>query len=397
MLSIVALALGSLAALSGCSSGSSEQAKEATEPENSQPLVRTVFPEYLGEEYLVEAEGFLRANNRAVISSEISGVVQSRHPNSFAGGFIPAGETIIQIDPAIVRAEYQRAKAQVVGARNALEKARRQFARFEELAAQQFVSKSDRDTVQVRMSEADAALQTAVANQNLAKERLDDASISAPFDLIVISETVNLGETVSPGKNLLVVIGDDGAEVIAGLNRSEAAAVMRAQEDSNKQNLLVTVYSDLSDEPLVGALEAFVPSIGEQARTVDVRVKIAQLFASDGKQPLIFDGDYVRLKIPAKANTPLYRVPDDAIRKNRYIYLVDDKQTLEKVAVSPLSRADGYAIIGLEEDVPDFASQLLVQSRLNEEREGLAVSVEAMRPSAVASNQNALSSSSQGN
>ena len=376
-----------ITACSDSSKDSKAQGDKRSEEQRTRPLVETIFPEFIGREYAVRSEGFLQAQIKASISPEISGTLLSRHPNAYAGGFIAEGETLFEIDPAIVLAEYKRADANVVSARTVLKKAKVNFQRYKTLADQQFVAESIKDDVRVRLSEANAALKTALANRSLAKERLSDSRIKAPYDLLVVSEAIEIGETVSPAQTLLTVIADAGAEVIAGLTRDEAAAVLLAQRKSDHNGLLVGIDSALLETPLVGRIESLIPAIDRTARTIDVRIKIPSIIDQETKQPIALDGDYVSIIIPARSKRDLFSLPLEAVRKNKYVYIVDNEQKLRRVPVDPLSQQSNRAIVALVYDsaggskdtletfisTRDFMTSAVLTTRLNEEREGLAV------------------------
>lgn len=376
-----------ITACSDSSKNSKAQGDKRSEEQRTRPLVETIFPEFIGREYAVRSEGFLQAQIKASISPEISGTLLSRHPNAYAGGFIAEGETLFEIDPAIVLAEYKRADANVVSARTVLKKAKVNFERYKTLADQQFVAESIKDDVRVRLSEANAALKTALANRSLAKERLSDSRIKAPYDLLVVSEAIEIGETVSPAQTLLTVIADAGAEVIAGLTRDEAAAVLSAQRESDHNGLLVSIDSALLETPLVGRIESIIPAIDRTARTIDVRIKIPSIIDQKTKQPIALDGDYVSIIIPAKSERDLFSLPVEAVRKNKYVFVVNSKQELRRVSVDPVSQQSDRTIVALGDDTTgdindtgnasfdtrEFTSSAVTTTRLNEEREGLAV------------------------
>lgn len=136
-----------------------------------------------------QAVGSLRSRQAVVLRPEVSGRISAL---GFADGQrVRKGQLMVQLDDALQVAQLQQAEAQAGIARTSLQRNR-------ELLAQNFVSASVVD-------QAIANLQVADAQVALAKAQLSRLKIVAPFDALVGIRSVNLGDYVKDGADLVSV------------------------------------------------------------------------------------------------------------------------------------------------------------------------------------------------
>jgi membrane fusion protein, multidrug efflux system len=131
--------------------------------------------------------GNLRSRQNVVIKPEIAGRVSAL---GFSDGqSVDASQMLIQLDDVLQRAEVQQAVAQV-------SIADANYKRNQELVAQKFVA-------QRVLDESAASLAVAKAQFALACARLQRMRIVAPFSGVVGIRTVNLGDYVKDGAELV--------------------------------------------------------------------------------------------------------------------------------------------------------------------------------------------------
>ena len=133
------------------------------------------------------AVGSLRARQSVVLRPEVSGRIAKI---GFADGErVKRGQTLVQLDDTLQRAQLQQAQAQAAIARTTL-------ARNRELLAQGFVSQNAVD-------QAAANLEVAQAQVALAQAQLARMRIEAPFDGVAGIRLVNVGDYVKDGADLV--------------------------------------------------------------------------------------------------------------------------------------------------------------------------------------------------
>lgn len=150
------------------------------QPVIAMPVRREIFADRL------EAIGTLQANESIVVTAKVQGVVKSI---GFADGqAVTAGDTLVQFDEAEQRARYQVELAN-------LDEQRKQFDRIAGLARANAAS-------QARFDEQQAAVKKAEANVAAARARLEDFTITAPFDGRLGTRRISVGALVSPGTEI---------------------------------------------------------------------------------------------------------------------------------------------------------------------------------------------------
>lgn len=134
-----------------------------------------------------QAVGSLRANQSVMLRPEVSGRIAKF---GFADGArVKRGQLLVQLDDTLQRAQLQQAQAQASIARTNLQRNR-------ELLAQNFVSASAVD-------QSAASLEVAQAQVALAQAQLSRMRIESPFDGVAGIRTVDLGDYVKDGADLV--------------------------------------------------------------------------------------------------------------------------------------------------------------------------------------------------
>ena len=134
-----------------------------------------------------QAVGTLRSRQNVMLRPEVAGRILAL---GFSDGApVQAGQTLVQLDDTLQRAEVQQSLAQV-------SIAQANHKRNQELVAQNFVA-------QRVLDESAASLQVAQAQLALSCARLDRMRILAPFPGVVGIRTVNIGDYVRDGTDLI--------------------------------------------------------------------------------------------------------------------------------------------------------------------------------------------------
>lgn len=134
-----------------------------------------------------QSVGSMRSRQNVMLRPEVAGRIISL---GFAdGGRVRRGDVLVQLDDVLQRAEVRQADAQVSISRANLK-------RNQELVAQSFIA-------QRVVDESAANLQVVEAQLALACARLDRMRVTAPFDGTVGIRSVNVGDYVKDGADLV--------------------------------------------------------------------------------------------------------------------------------------------------------------------------------------------------
>jgi RND family efflux transporter MFP subunit len=345
---------------------------EGAATEAQLPVVETVTPRPAGRAFSVVEEGFLRPVAEIELVPEVSGKVAWVDDRLTLGGRFAAGEPMLRIEQATFEANVQRARADIESARAGLDQANATLARQRELQDIGATSEAALEQAVASAAAARAQLGQARAALTMAEEQLDDTVLEAPFDAVIARETVSVGQYVAPGTSLGRLFQAGPAEIVVSLSPKDAAAVRRALAERPDAPVTVrpVTASALSVE-LTGRVSEVASNLDQRTRTVDVLVRVPGALGREGAGE-VFADDFVAVELPARSEAALYAAPEGVIRRQEFVWRVDDEARLRKVAVVPVRRHDDEVIFSADTDLTDSR---LAATPLTEEAEGLEVAI----------------------
>ncbi|MFC4729628.1 efflux RND transporter periplasmic adaptor subunit [Coralloluteibacterium thermophilus] len=184
----------------------------------------------------ISATGTLRALSTVEVGSQVSGLITSVEVDF--NDRVETGQAIAHIDPGPLQLQLQQAQANLASARASLGEARatatnaeRDYARREELGERQLVARSEidlalaaRDQARARVASAQSQVQQAQVAVERAQLDLGYAVIRSPVDGVVLSRTVEPGQTVAASFQtpVLFQIAEDLSQMQIELSVDEA-------------------------------------------------------------------------------------------------------------------------------------------------------------------------------
>jgi membrane fusion protein, multidrug efflux system len=246
-----------------------------------------------------QAVGTMRSRQGVMLRPEVAGKVASI--GFTEGSRVRKGQVLIQLDDVLQQAESKQAQAQVsVAAAN--------HKRNQELVAKGFIA-------QRVLDESSAALQVAEAQLALAKARLNRMKIVAPFDGTVGIRSINVGDFVK-----------DGADLVSIEDLSTMQVDFRLPEryqNSLKIGQALNVELDAMPGRLFkGQVQAVDPLIDTNGRSIGVRASLpnnagvalnpSAVALPANAQPLR-PGMFARVTVVFGAKDQALVVPEEAI------------------------------------------------------------------------------------
>ena len=157
----------------------------------------------------VTATGTVNAVTTVLVGTQVSGTIKSLSADF--NSYVKKGQLLAQIDPATLDAQVQQARANLAVAQANVKKseaalidARRQLSRNNELFDRKLIAKSDRETTETnelsavaQMEATKAQVEQAKAALQVAETNLQYTRIISPVDGMVISRSVDVGQTVA--------------------------------------------------------------------------------------------------------------------------------------------------------------------------------------------------------
>jgi HlyD family secretion protein len=188
----------------------------------------------------VTANGTLNPVLNVQVGSQVSGNIAKLFADY--NSLVKSNQVVAQLDTAVFDAAVHQAEADLANTKALLELDQAEARRSTELYKSKLVSDSDNDTAQATLHQAQAQVKLKEAALERAKLDLDHCTIYAPVDGIVISRSVDVGQTVAASMNapVLFQIANDLAKMQIDANVSEAD--VGAVEDGEHVDFTVDAY-----------------------------------------------------------------------------------------------------------------------------------------------------------
>lgn len=285
--------------------------------------------------FTVHSQGTVAPRVETRLSVQVTGKVEWVADSFIEGGMFKQGDVLIQLEKYDYQTEVKLAEAELARAEASLEE---EIARGK-VAEQEW--RSVKGNVAPELGLRKPQLATEKANLSAAKAQLEKAlrnlqrtSITAPFDGLVKSKNVDLGQFVSLGSELGVIYSTKVAEVRMPLSDNDMAfmRISNGKSDTPKVTLSAVVAGAKSQ--WVGKLVRDEGVLDEQRRVIYAVAEIIDpyLRESDSKGsnrvPLKF-GRFVQAEIVGQNSENILVLPRNVLRLDGTLLIVDSNSELQ--------------------------------------------------------------------
>ncbi|MGQ8363822.1 efflux RND transporter periplasmic adaptor subunit [Glaciecola sp. 1036] len=199
---------------------------EKKEPKIDEFLVEASPVVFDNIDFLVYAQGSVQPKNSTMLSAQVSGQVIAIADDFIEGGFFKKGDVLVELESADYRTDLLLAEAELARAQAALD---------EEVARGQVAEKEWRSVNtgvvpelglrKPQLAREKANLQAAQAQLQRAKRNLERTRIRAPYDGLVKSRNIDLGQFVPTGGQIGEIFSTDVAEIRLPLTDSDVSFI----------------------------------------------------------------------------------------------------------------------------------------------------------------------------
>src|SRR6266446_9248943 len=170
----------------------------------------------------VTATGTLNPVVNVQVGSQVSGNISKLFVDF--NSQVKAGHVVAQVDPALFQAAVTQAEGDVASAQAGLELAKLNGKRTQDLFARKTSSQADLDQAMANLHQGEANVKIKQGALDKVKADLEHCTITSPIDGVVISRSVDVGQTVAASLQAPVIfqIANDLAKMQIDSNVAEA-------------------------------------------------------------------------------------------------------------------------------------------------------------------------------
>ena len=334
--------------------------------EKSEPVPRTVAVEVLTVQTsatvpVVEATGLVQPAKRVDLVPQVGGQVVEISEKLMPGGRFEEGEVIGQVDPRDYNIAIRAARSQMKGAELELKLERGRSA----IAAREWkllgVQDGEENAAQEsalalrkpHLAVAQYAYQAAKGGLERAKLDLERATLTAPFNAMVVQKNVDVGQVVGPGTPLATLVGTDTFWVMVSLPVEKLTTLQIPQVNAIEGSSAI-VSQQLPDGRTIlraGRLLQLAGQLDAMTRNAQVIVAVEQPLqpGSDGTGLPLLPGAYVKVQLSGAEMPSAISLPRPAVHDGNSVWLaIDDRLTKRSVAVAEGDAKHVIITAGLE-------------------------------------------------
>jgi membrane fusion protein, multidrug efflux system len=201
--------------------------------------------------HTVRIVGTVEADRDVVISAEEGGTVRQMLVRQ--GDRVRPGQPLFRLDAGVLQAQLEQAVSQALLAEETWERQRRLW-------------EEDQIGTEMAYLQAKYNAQTARAQAQVLKERVDRTTIRAPIAGILEERLVEVGAMVSPGTPVARILDVDRVKVVGGVPERYGGQVRRGGE--------VTVTLEPVAGEFVGEIDHVGAAVDRSSRTFTIEVEV---------------------------------------------------------------------------------------------------------------------------
>ncbi len=311
---------------------------EQMEPEEVATAIRVLKVRKEEIRLEVHSQGNVRPRVESEVIPEVSGRVKWTSPNLVPGGLFKKNEILLSIDDSDYRSAVARNQASVTRAKAEDEFSRFELGRLRELVKDKLTSQTSLETALRSQRIAQAALLDARISLEQAQRDLWRTQIRAPYDGLVRSKKVDLGQFISRGQSVASIYASDSVEVRLPVADRQLAYLdlplgYRGElaDEAAPEVILSTRYGGQQYE-WTGKLVRTEAEIDSKSRMVNAVVRVEN--NQHNSQPPLPIGLFVSAAIKGRRVDNIISLPRAALRNQEQVLVVDADNRLRYRPVS---------------------------------------------------------------
>ncbi|MBQ9356505.1 MAG: efflux RND transporter periplasmic adaptor subunit [Prevotella sp.] len=270
----------------------------------------------------ITATGTIEPVTSVTVGTQVSGIVSHLYVDY--NSVVHRGQVIAELDKTNLTSELNTARANLSSAQSSLDYEQANFNRYQQLFDKGLVSANDYETAHLSFLKAREQVNTARESVRKAQTNLGYATITSPIDGIVLSKSVEEGQTVAASFNTpeLFTIAQDLTDmrVIADIDEADIGGVREGQRVS----FTVDAFPD-------DHFEGQVTQVRQQATTESNVVTYEVVISAPNNDLKLMPGLTANVTIYTLEKNDVLAVQSKALRFMPNEMLLAEGQTIEDV------------------------------------------------------------------
>ena len=297
-----------------CSGGKKEQKAEFSTAKVEKQNISTS----------ITATGTIEPVTSVTVGTQVSGIVSKLYVDY--NSIVKKGQIIAELDKTNLISELNRAKADLSSAQSTLNYETANYNRYKTLFDKGLISANDYENARLSFDKAQQTVRSSRENVQKAQTNLGYATITSPIDGVVLSKSVEEGQTVAASFNTpeLFTIAQDLTDmrVIADIDEADIGGVKEGQRVS----FTVDAYPD-------DKFEGQVTQVRQQATTESNVVTYEVVISAPNNDLKLKPGLTANVTIFTLEKNDVLAAPAKALRFMPTEALLSEGQSIEDVEV----------------------------------------------------------------
>ena len=242
------------------------QGKSVEQPGSNAIPIKTGKVRHVQQREFVSVSGTVTSPDAAVpVSFLVSGKVIK--VGFREGDYVKQGQLLAAIDPTDYKLSLQVATAVAGEAKISLDRSKDEYARMKFLYESKSLAENDFKKFKAAYLKAEQQVDLTIANQQIAKKHLRDASLYAPATGFISRRSIEPGQTASPGSPVFEIVKLNPVEINVGVPETDIHLVRVGQKAA------VTIPA-LPSESFEGKVRIINVSADPNTRTYMTRIVV---------------------------------------------------------------------------------------------------------------------------
>ncbi len=316
---------------------------ERQKPRQEAVLVNTLPVALAERQVIVHAMGTVIPAVRIQLAARVSGQITEVSTNFVPGGIIKNNAKILQVDRDDYDLALEQQESNLVKAESEvrIEMGQQAVAKSEYELLTETIEAPDLELLlrKPQLAAKEAAVSIAESAVEKAKLDLERTAITAPFNAVVLTRSVEKGAYVSPGSGLATLAGTDAywIEVSVPLNELPWITLPGSEDE---QGSLARIYNPAAWGEASyrhGYVTKVLPDLEPQGRMARVLITVEDplnLHAEDAAEQILLLDSFVRVLIEGKTIPGIASISRTHLHEGNTVWIMTPENTLDIRPVS---------------------------------------------------------------